>query len=386
MSSLKTYTEKFHSFETPFYFYDIGLLRKTLNLINESIKKRPFEIHYALKANVNRRILKEIQEAGFGADCVSGNEVIRAVESGFEKEKIVFAGVGKSDREIKLGIEYDIYAFNVESIEELFVLDEIAGSMGKRVNFALRINPNVDAGTHHYITTGTRNNKFGITVDELIELLPQIRGLQYVSFLGLHFHIGSQIRDIDRYRELCERINGLQKILIGEGFKLKDINVGGGLGIFYDDPEKELIPDFKTYFDLFNKNLQLEEGQRVHFELGRSVVGQCGSLISRVLYSKPGSEKSFLVLDAGMTELIRPALYQAYHHIEKLTPSDHQKKIYDIVGPICESSDAFVRDLKFPVSQRGDLMAIRSCGAYAEVMSSRYNLREVAPSVFSDEI
>lgn len=386
MSVLKEYVGAFESLETPFYFYDIGLLKNTINQVKRHIDGYPFHVHYALKANVNRRLLQELKLAGFGADCVSGNEVKRALESGFSRDDIVFAGVGKTDREIEYGIMEGIYAFNVESFQELEVLNEIAGKLGRTARFAMRINPNVDAETHKYITTGTRENKFGITVHELYEAVDRIPEMKNVEFSGLHFHIGSQIVKNEKFADLSLKANELQSFLFEKGFDLKDINVGGGLGIDYENPDSKSIPDFRGYFDAFKKHLELRDGQKVHFELGRSLVGQCGSLIAKVLYTKPGEGKSFLILDAGMTELIRPALYQAYHHVENLTSNEDETALYDVVGPICETSDAFVRNHPLPLSSRGNLIAIRSSGAYAEVMSSRYNLREVAPSIFSDEL
>ena len=375
----------FRELETPFYYYDIDLLRQTLDVVERETEGFPFHVHYALKANVNNRILKEICERGLGADCVSGNEVLRALEVGFSKDQVVFAGVGKTDREIELGLERDIFSFNVESIQELEVLEALAARLGKRARFALRLNPNVDAGTHEYITTGKRNNKFGVTFQEFRDTLPLIRNLKHLDFIGIHFHIGSQISDLTRFSHLIKKVNEIQTYLFEEGFRLPHLNVGGGLGIDYDRPNENAIPDFKTYFDSFKRELKLFEGQKLHFELGRSIVGQCGSLVTRVLYNKPGEETTFLVVDAGMTELIRPALYQATHLIENLSQTNGQEDTYDVVGPICETSDAFSRGIQLPVSRRGDILAIRSTGAYAEVMSSRYNLREVAPSVYSDD-
>ncbi len=385
MNSVSRYLELFRQKETPFYFYDLKVLNASIQSISKSIDGFPFDVHYALKANVNPRILTEIRKSGFGADCVSGNEILRALEVGFEPDKIVFAGVGKTDKEIKIGLEHDIFSFNVESVEELKVLNELAGSLEKTAKFALRINPNVDAKTHEYITTGTRDNKFGVTIKELWEALELIKSLRNVEFIGIHFHIGSQITDLTRFRELAVKINELQKEISDRGFRLPHVNVGGGLGIDYLHPEENLVPDFEAYFKNFKDNLKLFENQVLHFELGRSIVGQCGSLISRVLYTKPGEETTFMIIDAGMTELIRPALYRSPHVIQNLS-SNEKQSTYDVVGPICETSDAFDRGILLPESKRGDIIAIRSSGAYAEVMSSRYNLRDPAPSVFSDEL
>ncbi|MEM9325567.1 MAG: diaminopimelate decarboxylase [Bacteroidota bacterium] len=380
----KHYLSQFDSLDTPFYFYDIGILRRTLKRVKEEIEGYPYHVHYALKANVNNRLLKEICEQGLGADCVSGNEVRKALEVGFPKSDIVFAGVGKTDKEIALGLEAEIFAFNVESIQELEVLNAMAGEQQKKARFALRLNPNVDAGTHEYITTGKRNNKFGVTFEELSQAMPFIKQLEHLEFIGIHFHIGSQISDLGRFSALISKVNDIQDYLEEQGLNLPHLNVGGGLGIDYTDPDGTPIPDFSSYFGRFKRELQLRAGQTLHFELGRSLVGQCGSLVTRVLYNKPGEGTTFLVVDAGMTELLRPALYQASHTIQNLS-SERQGAAYDVVGPICETSDAFARGIELPESKRGDLLAIRSTGAYAEVMSSRYNLREVAPSVYSDD-
>ncbi len=382
--SIYTNVDQFSSVDTPFYYYDIGLLQKTIKTAKEALGNGPYQIHYAFKANSNRRILNEVLRFGLGADCVSGNEVNRAVEMGFNPRNILFAGVGKTDKEIKLGLKHDIFAFNVESLQELKVLDQLSGVSGKKTRYALRINPNVDAGTHEYITTGKRDNKFGITLEELNLAIPLIKSLEHTEFIGIHFHIGSQIMDLSRFKELVDRCNEVQRLLLDHSFELPHINVGGGLGIDYDQPEANSIADFKGYFDCFKKNLTLLPNQILHFELGRSLVAQCGSLIARVLYIKPAERTSFMILDAGMTELIRPALYRSFHFIENLS-SQEGSVVYDVVGPICETSDAFARGLSLPETKRGDLLAIRSVGAYGEVMASQYNLREVAPSIFSDD-
>lgn len=382
---LKPWLSEFTGIETPFYFYDTGLLQQTLEHIQQQIQGKPYHVHYALKANVNPVLLDFIVKAGLGADCVSGNEVRRALEAGFKPKDVVFAGVGKSDKEIEYALSQKIFSFNVESVEELTVLNELAKQQNTVANFALRINPNVDAGTHEYITTGTRNNKFGITMDELWEVLDHLSQLNHVSFIGIHFHIGSQIVDLQRFKTLAERINELQKTLVSKGFQLPHVNVGGGLGIDYEHPKHHPIADFISYFDQFEQHLDLLPGQQLHFELGRSIIAQCGSLISKVLYTKPGDKTTFMILDAGMTELIRPALYRVSHFIENLT-SDLPADTYDVVGPICESSDAFARGIQLPQTKRGDMLAIRSAGAYGEVMASQYNLRELPRAYYSDQL
>lgn len=377
--------EKFKKLDTPFYYYDMELLRNTLETIKKETENRPFHIHYAVKANANPRIMKEIASFGFGVDCVSGNEILKALECGFSPGKIVFAGVGKSDREIEIGLKHDIFCFNVESIPELEVLNSLSEGKGKTARVALRINPNVDAHTHKYITTGLEENKFGINERDLPEVLKLINSSPNIELIGMHFHIGSQITDLSSFEDLCVKIEELQEWFNKRGIRLSIINVGGGLGINYHHPNHFPMADFESYFRLFVKNLKLQKGQNLHFELGRSVVAPCGSLITRVLYVKKGIQKKFLIVDAGMTDLIRPALYQAFHHIENIS-SDKEYTTYDVVGPICESSDVFAEQFMLNWAERGDILAIRSAGAYGETMASQYNCRDLPESCFSDTL
>lgn len=375
--------DKFNEVQTPFYYYDIELLEDTLNNINDCTKGLPFYVHYAVKANANDHILRTINTAGLGIDCVSGGEVAAAINAGFDSKKIVFAGVGKTDREISLALDANILCFNVESIPELEAINELAQQKGKIADVAFRINPNVDAHTHKYITTGLSENKFGINLEQLPDVLKLASTLKNINVVGLHFHIGSQITILEPFKVLCDKINALQKEVNEMGFKLKIINVGGGLGVDYENPDKNPIPDFKSYFDIFKNNLILQEGQEVHFELGRAIVAQCGSLITQVTYVKKGTAKQFVITDAGMTDLIRPALYQAHHNIENITATTETTEIYDVVGPICESSDCFGENETLPTTKRGDLLALRTAGAYGEIMASRYNLRDLPTAVYS---
>lgn len=361
--------------DTPLYYYNMQVLHYVLSEAKREADKYHFQIHYAIKANNNPEILATIQEFGLGADCVSGQEIQRAIENNFTPEQIFFAGVGKTDKEIQLAIEQDILCFNVESLQELSVIQFWAEKMERTARIALRINPNIKADTHEYITTGLEENKFGISSWDIPKALDLIKNSNNLTISGLHFHIGSQIMDLKVYKELCLKVNEWNLWFSNKGYDLPILNVGGGLGIDYQNPE--VLPDFKSFFEIFAKHLQVNENQKVHFELGRSLVGNCGSLISRVLYIKEGITRNFAILDAGMTELLRPALYQAYHKVEKIgANSSNLEENYDIVGPICESSDCFGKSVKLPKLQRGDLIAIRSAGAYGEVMSSRYNLRE----------
>ncbi len=374
---------KFENLRTPFYYYDINVLRKTLDTLREEAGKYGYKIHYAVKANFNPEILKIISSYGFGADCVTWNEIERAMECGFSPDNIMFAGVGKSDYEILNALKAGIYCFNCESIQELEILNSFAEKLGLNQNIALRINPHIDAHTHNYITTGIEESKFGITMAELDQTVEKLRHLKNLSFVGIHFHIGSQITRMQVFKSLCIRINEISDWFSSQGFNPKIINAGGGLGIDYYNPDS--YPAFHDYFGVFKELVNIYAGQELHFELGRSITGQCGSLISRVLYIKNGSNAKFAVIDAGMTDLIRPALYQAYHKIENLTSSLKPLR-YNVVGPICESSDTFGKFVELPETRRGDILAIRSAGAYGEVMASRYNLRELPYSVFSDKL
>lgn len=373
----------FESQPTPFYFYDMDLLALNLSNAKRAIDFYGYHMHYALKANSNDRILHEMVRLGFGADCVSGNEISQAINQGFTPNKIAFAGVGKSDAEILTALHHGIFSFNVESVQELAVINELAGKANKKARIALRINPNVDAKTHHYITTGIEENKFGINPWEFEKVIDQLAASAHLELCGLHFHIGSQINDLDVFKGLCIRVNEIQQWFWDKRIIPEHINLGGGLGINYQNPDE--LPDFDRFFKIFHHNLQLRPRQEVHFELGRALVAHCGSLISRVLYVKEGVKTKFAILDAGMTELIRPALYQAYHKIENLS-SQLDDDRYDVVGPICESSDCFGKAIQLPKTTRGDLFAIRSAGAYGEVMSSSYNLRSKAISYYSDTI
>ena len=378
--------ERFAQLRTPFYYYDMELLRATLDAINaEARKHEAFVVHYAVKANANPQVLRAIRQAGLGADCVSGGEIEASVRAGFPSSKIVYAGVGKSDWEINIGLDNDIFCFNVESIPELEVINELAAAKGKIARVAFRLNPNVGAHTHANITTGLAENKFGIAMSDMEKVIAEADKLSNVKFVGLHFHIGSQILDMGDFQALCNRINDLQDQLDRHYIRVEHINVGGGLGIDYQHPNRVSIPDFKAYFDTYARRLKLRPGQTLHFELGRAVVAQCGSLITRTLYIKKGAVKQFCIVDAGFTDLIRPALYQAYHKIENIS-SEEPMEAYDVVGPICESTDVFAKQIDLNRAHRGDLIAIRSAGAYGEIMASQYNCRPLPQGYTSDEL
>lgn len=377
-------TTLLQSLQTPCYLYDTELLARTLDAIHAETQQHDnYHVHYAIKANANPGVLRQIAAAGFGADCVSGGEIRAALDAGFPASEIAFAGVGKADWEIKLALKASIGMFNVESIEELDVIEQLATELNMRARVSFRINPDVGAHTHAHITTGRAEDKFGIAKDDMIAVLRRAMDMTHIDVIGLHFHIGSQLLMMDDFAALCVRINELQDVLDAEGIALHNINVGGGLGIDYDQPDVHPVPDFHAYFSTFTDGLQLRPGQKLHFELGRAVVAQMGTLLTRVLYVKHGHEQQFVIVDAGMTELIRPALYGALHQIDNLSAAERAASaaiaptpiLYDVVGPICESSDVFARDYALPPTRRGDLLAIRSAGAYGETMASTYNCR-----------
>ena len=377
--------EKFEQLPTPFYYYDMQLLQQTLDVVKAESGKYGYHVHFAIKANANPRLLSLIAKNGLGADCVSGGEVRAALDAGFPANKIVFAGVGKADWEINLGLDNDIFCFNVESLAELEVINELAAAKQKVASIALRINPEVDAHTHAKITTGMKENKFGINLSQLASVTDRLADMKHVRLIGIHCHIGSQITDMSAFRNLTIRINEIQDDLAAKGIVVENLNFGGGLGIDYYHPNHLSIPAFDNYFAAIHSLLQVRPGQQVHFEPGRSIVAQCGTLIARVLYVKEGETKKFAILDAGFTELIRPAMYDAYHRIENIS-SDEPVELYDVVGPICESSDVFGKEVELNKAHRGDFLALRSAGAYGEVMASQYNCRKLPTAYYSDTL
>ncbi len=383
--------EQLDNIATPFYYYDMELFRSTLDHVAELAERHDIKVHYAIKANVERKLLELISAKGFGADCVSGNEVLHAHSCGFPADKIVYAGVGKSDKEIHDALMLGIEAFNCESLQEIFVINEMAHIHGVQANVSVRINPDIDAHTHKYVTTGLYENKFGISQHEFDKLIEILQKSEHINFIGLHFHVGSQITRVEEVFGLeCRRVNEIVRYFESKGLKINNINLGGGLGVDYDDPDGSAIADFETWFSTIAANIERRPDQAVHVEPGRSLVAQCATLISRVVFVKSGETKNFLIMDAGMNDLIRPALYGAYHKIENLSASQRQFfptfQAYDIVGPVCESSDVWGAGRLLPLSVRGDLMAIRSAGAYGQVMASRYNMKDLAPAVFSDAL
>ncbi|MCG8411183.1 MAG: diaminopimelate decarboxylase [Bacteroidales bacterium] len=372
--------------ETPFYYYNTNLLHETLFAIQEAADLFGYHLHYAIKANANPRILQIISKHNLGADCVSGNEIKAAIENGFDSNKIVFAGVGKTDKEIEYAIKQNIFCFNCESIQELEVINSIAQKYNTKQRVALRINPDINANTHKHITTGLKTNKFGISFYDFKTIIKNINNYNNITINGLHFHIGSQITDLSVFAKLCEIVNETYSYAISNNLTINHINLGGGLGINYNKPENH-IPSFQAYFKIFNTNLNIPDRVQIHFEPGRSIVGQCGCLITKVLYVKENDERKTIIVDAGLTELLRPALYQSFHKIINLRYSKNEENCrYDIAGPICETSDYFGKSVSLPETERGHFLAIYSVGAYGEVMSSQYNLRNPALKYFSDDL
>ena len=377
-------TQKLTKLKTPFYFYDIDLLDKTILSLKESLDPN-YSVYYAIKANNNSKIIKLIKDHDLGIDAVSGEEINKSLNNSIKPKKIVFAGVGKTKDEIIFAIRKKIYLFNCESFDEISLIDKISNELNVKTKIAIRLNPNIDSRSHKYIKTGMFDSKFGIQIDHLDEILEKIKKLNHIDLKGYHFHLGSQIDDLGVFRKLCKVSNEMNMYLKNKNFNITDINLGGGLGINYKEPDLNLIPDFKSYFQIFKKNLIYFDNQKIHFELGRSIVGQSGSLFSSILYLKKSFNKHFIIIDAGMTELIRPALYNAQHHIENLSSNKKEIK-YDVVGPLCESSDTFAKDYYLNQSKIGDLIVIRSSGAYGEVMSSNYNLRKKVKAYYSNEL
>lgn len=377
---------RLREYETPFYLYDTALLRQTLESLTYESNKYGYKVHYAIKANYDDRILSIIREYGLGIDCASGNEIRKAIEAGFAPEGIVYAGVGKRDKELRYAIERGILAINCESIEELQLVDRLAAEAGRKVDVALRINPDIDPRTNHCIDTGQADSKFGIPYEEILSNVEAIQGLRHLAIIAIHLHIGSQIRELHVFENMCHKVNRIVENLEKLGFSFRFIDVGGGLGIDYDMPENEPIPNFASLFAIVRNNLRVGE-REVHFEFGRSIVGECGELITRVLFNKTtATGRKLVIVDASMTELIRPALYGSYHNIENITSKAEQHEKYTVVGTACESTDVFDENVTMPVTGRGDLLAIKSAGAYGMSMASRYNLHDLPGAVYGEDL
>ncbi len=373
-------------FETPFYLYDINLLRQTLESVVYESKKYDYKVHYAIKANSDDYLLSIIREYGLGIDCASGNEVRKAIEAGFDPKTIVYAGVGKRDKEIRYAIEQGILAINCESIEELQVVNQIAGELDRRAEVGLRINPDIDPKTNRCIDTGQADSKFGISYEEILEKTELIKSFANIDIIGIHIHIGSQIRELHVFENMCNKANAIVEKLESSGFSFRMVDVGGGLGINYDVPENEPIPNFASLFAIVHEYLNVG-GREVHFEFGRSIVGECGELITSVLFNKTtATGRKLVIIDASMTELIRPMLYGSYHNIENITSQEDKFTKYTVVGTACESTDVFDENVSLRKTKRGDLLSIKSAGAYGRSMASQYNLHDLPAAVYSDRL
>ena len=377
---------KLRGYETPFYLYDMALLRQTLESVVYESKRYGYHLHYAIKANYDDRLLSVIREYGLGIDCASGNELRKAIESGFDPKTIVYAGVGKRDKELRYAIEQEILAINVESLEELYLLDRLSGEMGKVTEVALRINPDIDPKTNHCIDTGQADSKFGISYEEILENAEELKKLNNLKLIGIHLHIGSQIRELHVFENMCNKVNVIVENMERLGFNFRFVDVGGGLGVNYDVPENEPIPNFASLFSIIHNHLSVGD-REVHFEFGRAIVAECGELITSVLFNKTtATGRRLVIVDASMTELIRPALYGSYHNIENITSDSELTSKYTIVGTACESTDVFQENVSLKKTKRGDLIAIKSAGAYGMSMASRYNLHDLPGAVYSDQI
>lgn len=378
--------DKLRTIQTPFYLYDIDLLKQTLQSMVSMADRYGYIVHYAIKANYDPYILQIIRSFGLGIDCASGNEVRCAIEAGFDPQKIVYAGVGKRDHEIRYAIEAGIFAINCESIEELKVVDQFAAEAGKVVQVALRINPDIDPKTNHCIDTGQADSKFGISYEEVLSLSEEIKALKNVDVRGMHLHIGSQIRELHVFEYLCNKVNAIVDCLTEHGFNLGFVDVGGGLGVNYDVPENEPVPNFASVFSIINSHLKVGD-RKIHFEFGRAIVAECGELITKVLFNKTtATGRKLVIVDSSMTELIRPALYGSYHNIENITSHSDRHERYTIVGTACESTDVFDENITLPLTARGDLLTIKTTGAYGMSMASRYNLHDIPQAVYSDKL
>jgi len=356
--------------DTPFYLYSKNKLSEKYNEINNAFSKVNHIICYATKANENVYLLKILAKKGCGCDIVSIGELNLALKAGINPKKIVFAGVGKRDDEIKLAIKSGILMFNIESIPELYRIDKIAKALNKIARIAFRVNPDIDAKTHPHITTGLSHNKFGLCFDEAFDGYILAKSLKNIEIAGIHTHIGSQITDIDSFILASKKMSSYISKLKSAGIKLKYIDMGGGLGIKYKD-EKVINP--VDYADAILK--YLPGNYTIILEPGRFLVAETGVLITKVIYVKKTAKKNFLVVDAGMNDLVRPAIYGAYHEIIPVKWKNGKKHNWDVVGPICESSDVFAKDRSMPLASEGDYLAILCAGAYGYSMSSNYNMR-----------
>jgi len=377
-------TEIAQEFGTPTYIYSYHTLINDFNVIDSAFSDIEHLICYSVKSNSNLAIINALAKEGAGADVVSVGELVRSLKAGISAEKIIFAGVGKAEYEIEYALNKNILLFNVESLPEAYLINDVAKRLGKRARIALRVNPDVEALTHEYITTGKKENKFGIDIDKSLDVIKEISRLKNLYFCGLHFHIGSQILTNEPYINAMNKLKELKSTLDKEGFEITLINMGGGFGIKYKEDEEPL--DIKI---LAQKIVPIvkEMGCTLLMEPGRFISGPSGTLLTKLLYFKIGTTKNFAIVDGGMSELIRPSLYSAYHEIKSVTinPAAH-KVMVDFVGPICESGDFLGKDREINMPNQGDLFAVMNGGAYGYAMCSNYNSRpKVAEVLVKDD-
>ena len=365
---------------TPVYIYSRGTMLAHYSRLVEAFAGLPHMICYSVKANSNLAVLSTLAGEGAGADIVSGGELYRALKAGIPSFKIVFAGIGKTEAEMASALQSGILMFNVESPTELSILDQVAGEMGKKADIALRVNPDVDPETHPYIATGLKEAKFGIGIEDALEVYESAASLPNVNVVGVHQHIGSQITEVEPFRESLTVVGELVKRLQGNGIDVRYINIGGGFGIPY---KQEDVPYPRDYAQALEPILKLS-GCTVILEIGRMIVGNAGVLLTKVLYHKRTGDKGFLIVDAAMNDLLRPSLYGSFHEILPVRRLDREEETVDVVGPVCESGDFLARDRELPHSEPGELLAVMSAGAYAFAMSSNYNSRRRPPEVMVD--
>jgi diaminopimelate decarboxylase len=365
--------------QTPTYVYSKAALTQAFQSFQTGLLGHDHLICFAVKANPSLAILNLFARLGAGFDIVSGGELARVLAAGGDPKKVVFSGVGKSHAEIRAALEAGIFCFNVESANELRRIQQVAAEMNKTAPVSLRVNPNVDAKTHPYISTGLKNNKFGVAFEDALNLYKEAAQMPHVAVHGIDCHIGSQITELSPFQDALDKVLGLVDALAAENIHIQHIDVGGGVGITYSD---ETPPDFAAYTSAMMQKLS-GRGVKVLFEPGRALVGNAGVLLTKVEYLKPGETKSFAIVDAAMNDLMRPALYDAYHNITTVAPSEAAAQTYEVVGPVCESGDFLGHDRSLAIEE-GDYLAIHSAGAYGMSMSSNYNTRARAAEVLVD--
>ena len=367
---------------TPFYCYSTATLRQHYNRLKDAFAQNEVTICYSVKANSNLGVIATLADLGSGADVVSEGELRRALLSGIPAEKIVFSGVGKTEAEMTYALNADIAQFNVESRGELEQLSEVATKQGKTARISLRVNPDIDAGTHEKISTGKAENKFGIAWDEAEASYAIAATLPGLEIVGIDIHIGSQITELTPFRNAFTKVADLLKKLIDAGHNITTLDLGGGLGIPYG-LEDALPPSPEDYANLIDEIFG-DSGCRIFLEPGRLIAGNAGILVTSVIRTKKGEAKNFIIVDAAMTELMRPTLYGAYHDIQPVITNGNVQDVWDVVGPVCETGDFLGSERSLPEPQKGDLLAIFTCGAYGASLGSSYNTRLSAPEVLVD--